>query len=234
MARVRQHAALVSLHAIVRPGPALLMHRKTQPVPCVCERRRGCLGWGRSPRSLNWAAACSWMKLASVPASSRSYKISLPTIRSNRPTSGASLASVSTGRPSSRSAARAPTAHAGRAWAAEPLRRVFSSKKARASGWQSLAVTKAPPAVRHQTGQAQAATDFQNALARDGRRAMRSAKRMPEGHSMPNKGHVADEMPKFKASSKGSWNWLFVEQGADEQVVHALNRDAFLFGQVAG
>jgi hypothetical protein len=27
---------------------------------------------------------------------------------------------------------------------------------------------------------------------------------------------------------------VFVEQGADEQVVHACNRNAFLFGQVAG
>ena len=155
------------------------------------------------------APAPAWrsMKLASVARTSRSYSTSLPMIRSNCPCTA--LASKGALCGCSRCATKGVLPHCpvryfigGRA-----LSRRFSSKNGLASGWQSLAVTSTPRRwhTRLASPRPQPISSTRSSL-RKGRRAIRAASWAPEGHSRPNNGQVADEMPRRSATPRGSEN----------------------------
>ena len=88
---------------------------------------------------------------------------------------------------------------------AKQFKRKFSRKNVPAKGWQSLAVMLAPRRCPIRLGSArpQPISNMRCPIT-IGCKAMRWASHAPEGHSKPNKGHMAEEMPKRRAVPFGS------------------------------
>ena len=93
---------------------------------------------------------------------------------------------------------------------------------------------QSPPAVRHQTGQAQTTTNFQNALAGDGAVHHALGQAHARGPQQAKQGPCGRRNAQIQRFVQRVMELVLVEQGADDQVFHAHDRNAFLFGQVAG